>query len=61
MVKSSQNGFMEERRVDREIQGELKFGEKLTAVQGIIEWLSAVRGINGTIAGGRAAICGSRN
>ena len=27
---------MEERRVDREIQGELKFGEKLSAVQGII-------------------------
>ena len=45
------NLLFDSKDVHREIQGELKFGEKLTAVQGIIE----------VIAGGRVAVCGARN
>ena len=45
------NLLFDSKDVHREIQGELKFGEKLTAAQGIIE----------VIAGGRVAVCGARN
>ena len=45
------NLLFDSKDVHREIQGELKFGEKLSAVQGII----------GVIAGGRIAVCGARN